>query len=691
MREPLMGELEVLQRFLTDRQQEYRSASFLRCGFDSEVWDCEINKVRFTLDWRVHLPDGSRLTDVRHLTLLTTFKCWLCVQDHPDTSMRFLLAEVTKQRRLQRTLQLIDYFLIRAESLSLATHGLELVTENDIRSLVSRLAANSSVAVSVYDWPDRLGAYLRRCSAAICDSELDIALAAQPELAVAFDEEPLTSLTGIDLVRARAWLWANDLYRPAGAHLPFTWGPDTARIANDIYANTVWGARTFKPVPRELLLFPADTAPTELPRAPVRTQDDERMSIEQLRPSLARLRSLTYLTTIHLPIPVTALSAVDDKSVIESLKIQGRFRTLPQDVVFKALRCSIEFFLEHGPALIDAYLDVARRWVAEGKSRSLGTFASGLDYSLIGSVGLRALGVTRWEIKRLTNGALRRNVPNSRYFSELRANVGLIDLMRVLCGCAHICIGTLMARRGGELEELGTDCLDTTLTRLIFHNRKSGVAGKRDKIARPIPPIAVEMIEEIQRMRRELVSMGAIAEPGPLLAYPSAQSGEMIYGTEALFRSLDVFCDYFEMPVDEVGRRYYIRQHQLRRFFAMLFFWGNSFGGMETLRWFLGQTDVEHLYRYITESVSGAALASIKAGYATDRLLQDAPEVQDLAALLRRRYGADTFLVMTRSELDEHITDLIASEDVTVEPEFFVGSRGKEYRILVRVTAKEGA
>ena len=690
MRDRLTGELEVLQRFLTDRQQEYRSASFLRCDFDSPVWDCEINKVRFTLDWRIHLPGGSRLTDVRHLMLLTIFKCWLCVQDHPDTSMRFMLAEVTKQRRLQRTLQLIDYFLIHAESLNLVTHGLELLTENDVRSLVSRLAANSSAAVSVYDWPGRLDAYLRRCSAAICDAELDIALAGQPELALAFNEEPLTSLAGIDLIRARAWLWANDMYRPAGSHLPFAWGPDTVRIANDIYANTVWGTRTYKPVPRELLLFPADTAPTEMPRAPVRTQDDERMSIEQLRPNLARLRSLTYLKRIHLPIPVTALSAVKDKSVIGSLKILGRFRTLPQDVVFKALRCAIEFFLGHGSALIDAYLDVARRWVGDGKRCSLGTFASRLDYSQVGTAGFRVLGVTRWEIKRLSNGTIR-NVPNSKYFSEFRANAGLLDLMRVLCGCVHICIGTLMARRGGELEELGVDCLDTTRTRLIFHNRKSGIGGKREKIARPIPPIAVEMIEETQRMRRELVGMGALAESGALLAYPSAQSGEMIYGTEALFRSLDLFCDYFEMPLDEFGRRYYIRQHQLRRFFAMLFFWGNSFGGMETLRWFLGQTDVEHLYRYITESVSGAALASIKAGYATDRLLQDAPEVLDLAALLQRRYGAETFSLMTRCELDEHITDLIACEDLTVEPEFFVGSRGKEYRILVRVTAKEAA
>lgn len=684
------GELAVLQRHLSDRHQDYRSASFLRCDFAAPRWDCEVNNVRFSLDWSVTLPGGTRLTDVQHSTLLTTFKCWLCIQDHPDTSARSMLAEVTKQRRVQRTLHLIDYFLLRAEALSLHTHGLGLLTENDVRLMISRLAGNSATAVSVYEWPDRLNAFLRSQSTAISELELKELLVSHPELAMPFDEDPLTSLTGNELVRARAWLWRSGLYRPAGAHLPYDWGPDTAKIANLLYINTVWGTRTFKPVPRELLLFPVDSSPTEMPRAPVRTEDDERMSIEQLRPTLARLRSLTYLSAIDLPIPTESLSATDDKSVLGSLKILGRFRTLPQNVVFGALRHAIEFFLENGAALNDAYLEIARRWIDSGRTQSLGTFASGLDFSKLGSDRFRALGIARWEIKRNRNGSVR-NVPNSSYFLEFRANVGLIDLLRVMCGCVHICIGTLMARRAGELEDLGLDCLDKSRTRLIFNNRKSGVGGKRDRIARPIPPIAVEMIQDVQRMRYELLKMGAISEIGPLLSYPSAQSGEMVYGVEAMSRSLDLFCDYFEVAVDESGRRHYIRQHQLRRFFAMLFFWGNSFGGMETLRWFLGQTDVEHLYNYITESVSGAALASVKAGYVTDRLLQDGPEVQDLAVLLIERYGTDRFAVMTRAELDEHITDLISSEDVTVEPEFVTGNHGKEYRILIRVTAKETA
>ena len=41
---------------------------------------------------------------------------------------------------------------------------------------------------------------------------------------------------------------------------------------------------------------------------------------------------------------------------------------------------------------------------------------------------------------------------------------------------------------------------------------------------------------------------------------------------------------------------------------------------METLRWMLGHTDIQHLYRYITESETGRVLNGIKASYIVDEL-----------------------------------------------------------------------
>ncbi|MBF4274743.1 integrase, partial [Vibrio anguillarum] len=80
---------------------------------------------------------------------------------------------------------------------------------------------------------------------------------------------------------------------------------------------------------------------------------------------------------------------------------------------------------------------------------------------------------------------------------------------------------------------------------------------------------------------------------------------------------LDALCDYLETDLVRYDngeyRRNYVRQHQLRRFFAMAFFWSKGFDGMDALRWMLGHSDMEHLYNYISESETGAVLNGAKA------------------------------------------------------------------------------
>lgn len=136
------------------------------------------------------------------------------------------------------------------------------------------------------------------------------------------------------------------------------------------------------------------------------------------------------------------------------------------------------------------------------------------------------------------------------------------------------------------------------------------------------------------------------------------------------------------------GQRYYIRQHQLRRFSAMLFFWGSSFGGMETLRWFLGHTDAEHLYHYITESTTGEVLRSVKAHYAVERTKSNADEAEALADLLEQRFGTRNFSVLEDEELEEYIEDLMDDGQIEIEPEFFETPEGKSYRVLIKTTPK---
>ena len=253
-------------------------------------------------------------------------------------------------------------------------------------------------------------------------------------------------------------------------------------------------------------------------------------------------------------------------------------------------------------------------------------------------------------------------------------------------GGVQIVVAALMARRQTELASLkAEECLDETRRWLVFGLAKStrNLEGRRVRIARPIDEMAVEMIEKLIEIQRAYLDAGLISKFGLLydtvcLLDPANFVSSANY-KQSLVHSVDIFCDYFETPVRDDGKRYYIRTHQLRRFFAMSFFWGSGFGGMDTLRWFLGHADPEHLYRYITENTPGEVLRHAKAQFLSETL----EEHEGLRELISSRYGTDDFTLLSTDELEEYIDDLISNGEVEVEPEFIEDGSGRSYRLMV--------
>ena len=110
---------------------------------------------------------------------------------------------------------------------------------------------------------------------------------------------------------------------------------------------------------------------------------------------------------------------------------------------------------------------------------------------------------------------------------------------------------------------------------------------------------------------------------------------------------------------------------------------------MDTLRWFLAHTDVEHLYHYITESMPGEVLRGVQSNYVIERLKAYDHDVEHLADLLERHFGTRKFDLLNTDELDAYVEDLIKEGQVSVEPEFFKDGEGKDYRILIKIRGKQ--
>jgi len=689
--------LHFLKRVTVPTKNRYRSAWWLKTDFASNVWECNFGREPFTISFDVILDDGESLCHPKHRTLLDSFKVWLCVQAHPDTNGGKVIGKEATFSAVSRVFRLIDFFILNARHYDLSRNGIGALTASDLRSIVATIASSNRTSTSIYQLEEAIRNLWQEAENDHNSHVIDRTLYNVPAItAIDYPQcDWSLELNPGDLIRFRAYLWSGGLYQGSmggGGNLDYRYKPDRGALIQLIYPNTLWAKRSVFEMPEELCFEPVERYQNEYVSAPVRTGTGVVQTSQQLGYWRSSLMTLEYLKSSALPFATESLSGISMTGWYDSLKLRGagRFATLPQIVVFGLLRQSIEFALDHGDELINAYVQMARR--AKIENLTIVGLVNKYGIAEFLSPSLKKMGVTCWHLAQTVAcseaNPARPDIPRAttaEYFERFRSNQGLYELLVVLVGSVQICVGTLMSRRQAELMDLDAgSCLDKTRTYLIFENRKTGILGVRDTEARPIPPIAARLIGMLERLQTELIKDGILDEYTSLFATPH-RSNLTLCLTHASFNyAFDRACDYFETPLDEESRRYYVRQHQLRRFFATLFFWGGAFGGVDTLRWFLGHTDVEHLYNYITESTPGAVLRWTKAEYVTEEVEQGA--LQDsLGPLIKEHFGTEKVSVLDKEELCDYIDTLLFDGVVTVEPAFFLGPNGKSYQIVVTV------
>lgn len=681
----LPDELAFLADLASSRQQQYRSAPWLKNPFDSNQWRCQFStRYWLDIDFDVLLEDGLSLTSPKHAPLLETLKTWLCVQTHADATGGNPATAQTAYARISTTLQLIDYLLLNDKRFGISNHGLLAMTQANFAELLFVYGSSREVHNGLYAWPSRLAAFLRQEIGQLSDAEVAKAIAEHSCLRrdVPPPEDWLLDFSEDEVIRARYWLFLKGLYTRGRAN--YRLQPNSNKLCSLIYPGRLKRSKV-KTVAVELCLLPRESCRRELPAAPVSLVKDDRMDAKRFGSARRIVRRLGLLARIDLPVPIDSLDRLESIEHSLDLKESGRFRNLPAKVVFSSLRNAIEFSLSYGDDIVDSYLRIAR--AAEAAGSSVASYGRRNDIAPFLSEGVRSLGVERWSISFL-HGRLE----HDEFFRVLRSRPGLHQLIVVLYGSVQICVGTLMARRQSELCDLVADsCLDRSGTRLLFRNRKSGDGEMRELEARPIPEIGARLIRLLVRLQNGLIEFGFLDSHVHLFRYPChAGTGPLVLSEGSTFnRANDLFCDYFQVAQNAQGQRYYVRQHPLRRFFAMLFFWGNSFAGMDVLRWFLGHTDVTHLYHYITEVTPGAMLRGVKAQYACEQTKVHADAAADLASLLESRYGTRDFSVLDDDELTQYIEELMEEGRVVVEPEFLETPDGQAYRILIQVVPEK--
>jgi hypothetical protein len=693
-----LNELALLEEALSITKRSGRtsfySASWLQSPFEAPVWKVVTERESY-LNFNVLLDDGLPLTHAKHAKLLEIMKCFFIIQAHPEHTKGVVYSKVTTASRLDVASHICDYLILRSAQFRMSEFGLQAISNSDAIALVKALAT-LEVSEGVYEWPKRLTEYLKRQGATLNGAQIERAIERNPHLAEVSAVERSLSFSDEELVRARVWLLLNDHYKVVANQNGYSQIPNGGSLQAAIYPEGTLKTTWMKSHSPDLLLLCGPRTLREMPGVSVRGQLRSEYTHRQY---VRALEGFRLFDRIGLPVPTSLIEVTRNRVFLQGLDLQppGRYKSIPHEIVLIGFRNAIEFALEYGAELLESYLRIASSMGTT--DRTVRSFLQEHDIAIFLGPKLIQAGVSCWSVSqeiRLAHGSdlSLASLKESEvlFFERFRKNNGLYEMLEVFGGSLLVILGTLMSRRQGELIDLVCgSMLDESETRLRFFGRKTGTGDIRRLLERPLPSIAVELLHLVESFQEKLVSMGVISKLTNLFAFPLlVRVGLAKVGDAHCNLMLDRFCDYFQVASTSSSERYYFRQHQLRRFFAMLFFWGNSFSGLDTLRWFLGHSDAAHLYHYITESVPGDVLRSVKADFALERVLAEDPQTRPLLDLIEAHFQTREILLLDADELAEYIYSLLESNAVTVEPHFFRKPDGSEFTIMIDVIRKDG-
>lgn len=690
-----------------DRDLSKEYATWLLNEVESVSWRMQFDSLKCTIDWRVKVGDHL-LTEPHHAGLLKTFKSWLLIQTHPICCERKPAQGQVAYNKVTQALRQIDYILLRSEAWGLAEHGLRAVTSNDILNMLLRFETYSADEAAVYEWERRLGEYLIEQGSHVTDRQLALVEEKFPEIAIVelAEEEWTLSLSLNQLIRGRAYLWLNGFYK-SEKRLGYQFSPRTQILAEDIYRHTLWG-RSKKSIYEELCIGRYESHHREYRGVDVRTSVGDEASAQSFSTRKNTLLTMPLLAGFGCEIPVNTIAQAmqDWVAVPENLRQQGRFRHPSFWQVIDTFRAGTDFAYKHGEDLVKIYHNVLH--AAAGANMTVSSFVLQYDIRDLLESNTLKLGAKVWALK--TSLALPRGYPVSHevgtarakgaeYFKRLRNNEGLTDLLEVLCGIIQHNVGALTARRQSEIRNLPVlGALDPTRRFLRFGNAKTGFEGIRAIELRPIPKLGADLIAILERLH---MGMPHSSKEESFLFSMPGERGTLVHHISAYNGAMDTLCDYFETPLNEDSQRSYIRQHQLRKFFVIAFFYGSAYASLDVLRWFLGHSDAEYLWNYITTEIPGGMLRSIKATFIVDDLRgrkvpgNEAPPLEidhltrhTLESLTLERFGTKSFKLIDGAALEGYV-DILLKRGLQVEPIFYNGAAGKTY--VMGVTVGPGA
>ncbi|MCG8313237.1 MAG: hypothetical protein MI976_08480 [Pseudomonadales bacterium] len=398
------------------------------------------------------------------------------------------------------------------------------------------------------------------------------------------------------------------------------------------------------------------------------TACNEPISISSLGAMLTGFRILGIFSNI-LPDELSGLEWCAHISVQELGNKYGyspkkRTPTIPIATALEYLDKALAWVVDFGPELvkIKRSCDIQLKYLLESNESRKDHFAKQVKVNISSTLEnkLKQHGL---KIERYNAHA------SSKDNSYIRNNMTIENAVDCLVAASFIIINTFACKRISEVLNLTANCARPALDggwELVFGLRKASPSEALSLIGRPIPDVAYQAIELLNDLKPiDTISRGNNPDLDPLFLQNYRINRNPNKANQCSMNKMcklfEIFADIVEIRPNDKGQRWYIRSHELRRFFAISYFWHHRFAGLPALSWFMGHSDIEHTIRYVTEEIAGAELPEEEARYAIAYLQEQGeesiPGLDMLSADVKMHFDTDNLYIIDERHLEDYLIE----------------------------------
>jgi len=708
---------QILLTALANSKQQARpygggyKAPWLLSDFDATEW-VTTNRGReekvvgqwenvIKVNWKVRLPNGELLTDPRYHKLLDLNKriAFLVRSGY----ICGISAPVTWRAAVSVQLQLTRWVVLNESQFHPAEYAFKLLDQFAVDSLLRTIAEGGWA--SAQQFPQRLlASFYRAAFGESCPQNLFDIVYELPEVVIS---------------RITSYLDANDYYglvcRGPNAKKSYLKRERLAAEINasvsSLRASSKLNAfcRQFEPSFQAGALLANILQETEKPDHKTKTIKEVIASGASENTLLSVSSNLTTILSAYrqipelLPEPALISIRHAHNQALRITRQPSHNRFMPVNIGLAYLNHAMRFVHVYGESIVEYYLAVV---AARANTTSNATSEQTMQEIIFNEISGDLFNVIVEGVARPIGDVLgisqfqRRGAALD--FELLRKQPTLDEALRVLIGACVVCIALMKPSRESELTHLKRDCLRQSSEgyHMDFTLGKSNAGEAYQNMDRPIPFISAKAIQLLQKLGIGLSSLYDDTRKinANLFYLPKFQGGggALVATANLLNMHIDVFCDYVGLPPDELGRRWYVRTHEMRKWFLLLLFWSGRYDVLDAARWIAGHTDAKHIYAYIEREFPGEELPKLEAEYAIDRLrvlesqsgnaARAESGLDALYELVLQHFKVQALSMVPDAEWVDYVTALRAAEGFTLEPHSVYASHPKSEVVGINVS-----